>query len=104
MRSSTVVLGLACSALWLTVACERSGGSSSSATAGQAPAAAASDAMGGTNVVAVPPDSPQVKQLRVEAVRARNVVADEDVAPSRIRVNPTRESPRLPPVPGHRLE
>ncbi len=104
MRSSTVVLGLACSALWLTVACERSGGSSSSATAGQAPAAAASDAMGGTNVVAVPPDSPQFKQLRVEAVRARNVVADEVVAPGRIGVNPNRVSRVLPPVQGHVLE
>ena len=104
MRSVTRVLGVACSALLLTVACERPSGSSSSATAGQAPAAAASDAMGGTNVVAVPPDSPQLKQLRVEAVRTRNVVADEVVAPGRIGVNPNRVSRVLPPVQGRVLE
>ena len=98
------VLGVACSALWLTVACERSSGSSPSATAGQAPAAAASDGVGGTNVVAIPPDSPQFKQLRVEAVRARNVVADEIVAPGRIGVNPNRVSRVLPPVQGRVLE
>jgi cobalt-zinc-cadmium efflux system membrane fusion protein len=104
MRSSTIVLSVACSALWLTVACERPSGSSSSATAGQAPAAAASDGIGGTNVVAVPPDSPQFKQLRVEAVRARDVVADEVVAPGRVGVNPNRVSRVLPPVQGRVLE
>lgn len=104
MRSSTVALGVACSALWLTVACERPNASSPSATAGQAPAAAASDGMGGTNVVAVPPDSPQFRQLRVEAVRTRNVVADEIVAPGRIGANPNRVSRVLPPVQGRVLE
>jgi cobalt-zinc-cadmium efflux system membrane fusion protein len=104
MRSSIVMLGLACCALWLTVACERPDGSSSSATAGQAPAAAASEGVGGTNVVAVPPDSPQFKQLRVEVVRVRNVVADEVVAPGRVGVNPNRVSRVLPPVQGRVLE
>jgi len=60
--------------------------------------------MDGTNVVAVPPDSPQFKQLRVEAVRARNVIADEVVAPGRVGVNPNRVSRVLPPVQGHVLE
>lgn len=104
MRSRGLVLGVACSALWLTVACERPGGRSASATADQAPAAAASDGMGGTNVVAVPPDSPQFKQLRVEAVRARTVVADEVVAPGRVGLNPNRVSRVLPPVQGRVLE
>lgn len=104
MPSRMLVLGVACSALWLAVACERPSGSTPSATAGQAPAAAASDTMGGTNVVAVPPDSPQFKQLRVEAVRARNVVADEVVAPGRVGVNPNRVSRVLPPVQGRVLE
>jgi len=104
MRSQVLVLAVACSALWLTVACERTGGSSASATAGQAPATAPSDAMGGTNVVAVPPDSPQFKQLRVEVVRARNVVADEVVAPGRVGLNPNRVSRVLPPVQGRVLE
>lgn len=102
--SVTLVLGLAGSVLWLTVACERSNSSSASATAGQTPAVAAYGAMGGTNVVAVPPDSPQFKQLRVEAVRARNVVADEVVAPGRVGVNPNRVSRVLPPVQGRVLE
>ncbi len=104
MRSRGLVLGVACSALWLTVACERPGGSSASATAGQPPATAPSDGMGGTNVVAVPPDSPQFKQLRVEAVRARTVVADEVVAPGRVGLNPNRVSRVLPPVQGRVLE
>lgn len=104
MSSRVLVLGVVCGALWLTVACERPTGSPSSATAGQAPAAAAPDAMGGTNVVAIPPDSPQFKQLRVEAVRARNVIADEVVAPGRISVNPNRVSRVLPPVQGRVLE
>src|SRR5260370_39846756 len=60
--------------------------------------------MGGTTVVAVPTGSPECKQLRVEAVRARNVVADEVVAPGRIGVNPNRVSRVLPPVQGHVLE
>lgn len=104
MRSQVLVLGMACSALWLTVACQRPGSSSSSATAGQAPAIAPSDAMGGTNVVAVPPDSPQFKQLQVEVVQARNVVADEVVAPGRVGLNPNRVSRVLPPVQGRVLE
>ena len=104
MPAWVLVLGAACSALWLIVACERPSDSPPSATAGQAPAAAASDAMGGTIVVALPPDSPQVKQLRVEAVRARDVVADEVVAPGRVGVNPNRVSRVLPPVQGRVLE
>src|SRR5260370_13434642 len=60
--------------------------------------------MGGTTVVAVPTGSPEVKQLRVEAVRAGKVVADEVVAPGRIGVNPNRVSRVLPPVQGHVLE
>jgi len=60
--------------------------------------------MGGTNVVAVPPDSPQFKQLRVEVVRTRNVVADEVVAPGRVGLNPNRVSRVLPPVQGRVLE
>ena len=104
MSSRVLVLGVACGAFWFTVACERPTDSPSSATAGQAPAAAAPDAMGGPNVVAVPPDSPQFKQLRVEAVRARNMTADEVVAPGRISVNPNRVSRVLPPVQGRVLE
>jgi membrane fusion protein, heavy metal efflux system len=99
-----LVLGVACSVLWLIVACERSSDSLPSATVGQAPAPAPSDAMGGKNVVAVPPDSLQLKELRVEAVRVQDVVADEVVAPGRVGVNPNRVSRVLPPVQGRVLE
>ncbi len=99
-----LVLGVACSVLWLIVACERTSDSLPSATAGKAPGAAAYGSMGGTNVVAVPPDSPQLKELRVEAVRVQDVVADEVVAPGRVGVNPNRVSRVLPPVQGRVLE
>jgi cobalt-zinc-cadmium efflux system membrane fusion protein len=86
------------------VACERPSDSLPSATAGQAPTVTASDALAGTNVVAIPPNSPQLKDLRVEAVRDQNVVADEVVAPGRVGVNPNRVSRVLPPVQGRVLE
>jgi membrane fusion protein, heavy metal efflux system len=108
MRSRLLALGVACSGLLLVAGCDRAGGAGPSGTgspAAAAPAAAEpSDAMGGTNVVAVPPDSPQFKQLRVEAVRRRDMVTDEVVAPGRIAVNPNRVSRVLPPVQGRVLE
>jgi membrane fusion protein, heavy metal efflux system len=104
MRSwPLLLLGLACSPLWLMTGCERAGGGTPSATPSAA-ASAPSGASGGTNVVAVPPDSPQFKQLRVEPVRLRNVVADEVVAPGRVGANPNRVSRVLPPVQGRVLE
>src|SRR5260370_26460285 len=60
--------------------------------------------MGGTTVVAVPTGSPECKQLRVEAVRARNVVADEVVAPGRVGRAPHRVSRVLPSGQGLVLE
>lgn len=109
MRSRLLALGVACSGLLLVAGCDRAGGAGPSATGSPVPAAPAaaaepSDAMGGTNVVAVPPDSPQSKQLRVEAVLRRNMVTDEVVAPGRIAVNPNRVSRVLPPVQGRVLE
>lgn len=109
MRSRLLALGVACSGLLLVAGCDRAGGAGPSGTGGPTPAAPATaaepaDAMGGTNVVAVPPDSPQFKQLRVEAVRRRDMVTDEVVAPGRIAVNPNRVSRVLPPVQGRVLE
>jgi cobalt-zinc-cadmium efflux system membrane fusion protein len=104
MRSWSLLLCLAYGALWLMVGCERAGGGTPSATPSSAATTVPSDAMGGTNVVAVPPDSPQFKQLRIEAVRLRDVVADEVVAPGRVGVNPNRVSRVLPPVQGRVLE
>jgi cobalt-zinc-cadmium efflux system membrane fusion protein len=99
MRSSLLLLGVACSAL--LVGCGRTEGGAPSAPAGEA---APSETIGGRNVVAIAPDSPQFKQLRVEAVGLRDVVADEVVAPGRVGVNPNRVSRVLPPVQGRVLE
>jgi cobalt-zinc-cadmium efflux system membrane fusion protein len=104
MRSWPLLLGLACGPLCLTVDCERAGGGTPSATPSSAATPAPSGAAGGPSVVAVPPDSPQFKQLRVEPVRLRNVVADEVVAPGRVGANPNRVSKVLPPVQGRVLE
>ncbi len=109
MRSPLFVLGVACGALLLMSGCNRAGGAAPSVTGSSTPAGTAATAepaepMGGTNVVAVPPDSPQSKQLRVEPVRLRNMVIDAVVAPGRIVANPNRVSRVLPPVQGRVLE
>ena len=67
-----------------------------------APSAAARppDATSRTDVVTIPPDSPQAKQMRVEAVRAMDVPADEVVAPGKVIINPNRSSRLLLPIAG----
>ena len=61
---------------------------------------AAAPSSTGAQVVVVPPDSPQAKQLRVEPVRAQAIPADEVAAPARVIINPNRISRVLPPVQG----
>jgi cobalt-zinc-cadmium efflux system membrane fusion protein len=56
-----------------------------------------------TPLVVVPPDSPRVRQLRVDEVRARPIATDEIVAPARIIVNPNRIARVLPFVQGRVL-
>lgn len=53
-----------------------------------------------SSVVLVPPDSPQAKQLRIDAVKAQPVPVEEVAAPARIVMNPNRISRVLPPVQG----
>jgi len=74
---------------------------------GEAPASSAatrSSAAGGpTNdrgLVKVPTDSPQFKQLQIDAVRAAAVPSDEVVAPARVVINPNRTARVLLPVAG----
>jgi cobalt-zinc-cadmium efflux system membrane fusion protein len=55
------------------------------------------------NVVVIPADSPQMKQLRVEAVQFADVPTDELVAPARVTTNPNLVSRVLPPVQGRIL-
>jgi len=54
-------------------------------------------------VVVVPTDSPQFKQLHVEAVRVQAFPADEVTAPAKVMINPNRISRVLPPVQGRVL-
>jgi cobalt-zinc-cadmium efflux system membrane fusion protein len=67
-----------------------------------APSAATRPAEPGkrSDVVSIPPDSPQAKQMRVEPVSAADVPADEVAAPGRIIVNPNRSSKLLLPIAG----
>jgi membrane fusion protein, heavy metal efflux system len=55
------------------------------------------------NVVKIPLDSPQLKQIHVEAIRQVDMPSDELVAPGRVAMNPNRVSRVLPPVGGRVL-
>jgi cobalt-zinc-cadmium efflux system membrane fusion protein len=52
------------------------------------------------DLVTIPPDSPQAKQMRVEPVRTAAMPVDEVVAPGKIIINPNRTSKLLLPVAG----
>ena len=52
------------------------------------------------DLITIPSDSPQAKQMRVEAVRSENIPADEVVAPGKIMINPNRTSKLLLPIAG----
>jgi len=90
-RPSTgfILVGLA---LWMFCACGRA----------DAPAAAPPPVAPAQkeSVVRVPPDSPQLKQIQVQAVRSASVPADEFVAPARVAVNPNRVARVVPQVQG----
>src|SRR5262245_48282382 len=78
----------------VSVACGRHGDvSPAAATQPPVPAVAA-------GVIAVPPDSPQMKLLRVAAVAAADIPSDEVTAPGRITIDPQRVSRALLPVQG----
>jgi membrane fusion protein, heavy metal efflux system len=67
-----------------------------------APAAAAKPeaAPAAPGVISIPPGSPQLAQIRVEAVKMLDVPTDEVVAPGRVGINPSHSSRVLLPVPG----
>ena len=52
------------------------------------------------SLVTLPPDSPQLKQIRVEPVQLADMPTDELVAPARVIPNPNRISRLLPQVQG----
>jgi membrane fusion protein, heavy metal efflux system len=66
------------------------------------PAAAARppQALRQNDLVIIPPDSPQAKQVRVEPVGAAEIPADEVIAPGKVVINPNRSAKLLLPVAG----
>jgi multidrug efflux pump subunit AcrA (membrane-fusion protein) len=56
------------------------------------------------NVVRIPPDSPQLRQIHGESVQQADVPSAELVAPGRVTMNPNRVSRVLPPVGGRVLK
>jgi len=67
-----------------------------------APAAAAKPeaAPVAPGIISIAPGSPQLAQIRVEAVKTLDVPTDEVVAPGRVGINPSHSSRVLLPVPG----
>jgi membrane fusion protein, heavy metal efflux system len=57
-------------------------------------------AMKNIDIITIPPDSPQAKQMRVEPVRTADVPTDEVMAPGKIMINPNRTSKLLLPIAG----
>jgi len=79
-------------------ACLLAGCGQSEAPASAAPSVV--EAAPALNIVRVPPDSPQIKEIRVEPVRLASMPSDELVAPARVAINPNLISRVLPPVSG----
>jgi len=90
--SRVVALLLVSSAL--NTACGRDG--DPAPAAGHISVAPASTA----GVIVIPPDSPQLRQLRVAPVGAANLPSDEVTAPGRVIIDPQRVSRVLLPVSG----
>lgn len=68
-----------------------------------APTEAVADAPAGaapSGTITIPPDSPKLRQLRIEPVRVAEVPTDETVAPGKIEANPNRVSRVALPVAG----
>ena len=88
-----VVIGLCCGAL-AVMGCERT---EEHAAAAAPPPEAAPQHPG---LVQLPPDSPQVQQLRVQPVDMVQVPTDEVTAPAKVVLNPNRIARIALPVPG----
>lgn len=57
-----------------------------------------------TGVVAFPPDSPKLRQIKVEAVKEQSVPSEEVNSPGKVEANPNRLSRVLLPVTGRIME
>ena len=95
MRQGSIVLLSVVFGAWILAGCGQ----------GDGPAAASTPAapLRILNVVRIPLDSPQIKQIRVEPVQLADLPSDELVAPGRVAMNPNRVSRVLPPVGGRVL-
>jgi membrane fusion protein, heavy metal efflux system len=91
LLSSTALLTAACQGHDTTAAPP-----AARADVSPAPAAGAS----GHGTVTIPPDSPQAKDVKIQAVGTASVATDEVLAPGRIGINPNRTSKVLLPVGG----
>lgn len=87
-------LGVALLVFALVAGCERHGGEPE-ATANPRPLPTRAP-----DSVTIAPDSPQAREVRVEAVGTAAVLADEVVAPGKVGINPNRTSKVLLPVAG----
>lgn len=85
---------------WLTGGCERRREAPVAAAPRDAEAQKPVKATPNGGLVSVPPDSPHAKQIKVEAVQARELAIDEVVAPARVAIDPNRTSKVLLPVAG----
>jgi len=81
----------------VVLACAACGDASSDVGKGPGPAAARP---GASAEIVIPPDSPQLSQIRVAVVEAGDVSEEDVVAPARIGIDPNRSSKVLMPVPG----
>jgi len=64
------------------------------------PSGAPQETAASARIITLPPDSPQLKQIRVAAAREEDTPADVVTAPGKIEAIPTRVSRVLPPVAG----
>jgi cobalt-zinc-cadmium efflux system membrane fusion protein len=89
-----LLLGLLLSAVALETACGRQGDTAPLADRARAATTTAA------GIIVVPPDSPQLKQLRVAPVGVADLPSDEVTAPGRLIIDPNRVSRVLLPVSG----
>ena len=83
-------------ALLVLGACRESDGAGKGGSGGPAPPAAVS----APGLMVLPPDSPQLRQIRVESVKTAAMPLEEVISPGKIEVNPNRVSRVVLPVPG----
>ena len=98
------MVGCICGAAWMTTACDQGGANARQVPEQPRASASRSSVERRGELVVVPQDSPQFRQLRVEPVQEQAAVVDQVVAPGRVEVNPNRLSRVVPPVQGRVLE